>query len=95
MRGEVVGASKFVPASHISLEVALPLRAEPYTLIASTFAPGQLASFMLYVYSNQQVEILPCKEDDWQVEHQAQREQRAGAGGDLVVSRSRATTRRS
>lgn len=45
-RGEVVGASKYVRASHVCLELELQPRDTPYALVASTFAPGQVCTLM-------------------------------------------------
>ena len=45
-------------ARQVTLRLELPMSDDPYTVVGSTFGAGELASFMVYVYADQPVEVL-------------------------------------
>eukprot|EP00967_Tisochrysis_lutea_P055670 scaffold70102_cov33-Tisochrysis_lutea.AAC.1 len=83
LRAEIIGTSKFIRASHVSLELELQQSSRPYTVVASTFIPGQTGSYMVYVFSNHPLEFIVPAGDGWEVEHSDSRE------GSMIVARTK------
>jgi hypothetical protein len=79
----IVGSSKFIRASHVSLELELPPSHEPYTVVASTFSPGQEAEFMLHLRSDAPLDIDAPAADGWVSEREDV------SGGSLIVHRAK------
>ncbi|KAL1504086.1 hypothetical protein AB1Y20_010496 [Prymnesium parvum] len=62
---QVVGSSKYRRASHVLLELQSLDACEPYTLVASTFNPGEHAPFLLYIYASRSVDVDAPSDDGW------------------------------
>ena len=80
-RRAVCATSKYLKASQVSLEVELSAQSEPYQVVASTFAPGQHAAFMVYVYASERVEVL-TSDSHWSGDYDSD-----NSSGQLVVAR--------
>ena len=50
----------------VKLELQMSGSAAPYTVVGSTFEPGEHASFMFYVYSEAPHDVLALDVDGWQ-----------------------------
>ena len=95
-RRQVVGTSKYVHARQVTLRLELPMSDDAYTVVGSTFSAGELASFMVYVYADQPVEVLGAggaalADDGWVTDDG---DANGAAEGQLIVLSARSKDRR-
>jgi hypothetical protein len=84
-RGQVVGASKYIRTTHVALEIDITASSDPYTLVASTYEPGDEGNFAIYVYADDEIDILPSEGDRWIIENQDAGE----TEGNLIIASRR------